>query len=71
LNLRVPYAQLETRRCHLEDRKIWFAGRFGPTGGLRETRRRNASKATLLDAGSGPPPLSVRLAKMVAKLFGR
>jgi hypothetical protein len=54
------------RQKNLVRRAVRPDGRFA-----RETRRRNASKATLLDAGSGPPPLSVRLAKMVAKLFGR
>jgi hypothetical protein len=37
----------------------------------RDLRRRGVGKNTLLDLKSAKPSLSLRLAKMIARLFGR
>jgi hypothetical protein len=52
------------RQKNLVRRPVRPDGRF-----TRDIRRRAVGKNSLLDVQSAKPPLSVRLAKMVAKLF--
>jgi hypothetical protein len=54
------------RQKNLVRRPVRPDGRF-----TRDIRRRSVGKATLLDVGSAKPSLSLRIAKMIAKLFGK
>jgi hypothetical protein len=54
------------RQKNLVRRPVRPDGRF-----TRDIRRRAVGKATLLDVGSAKPSLSLRIAKMIARLLGR